>query len=540
MCGCVVGCLLGRSTRRDDADSPGVESIDVRHAINLRDRDFRMGLFSSSYFRRKDIHQLIGQMNDSERLHRRLGPVALMGLGIGATIGTGLYVQTGRIANEYAGPSLILSFLLAAVGCGFAALCYSELASMVPVAGSAYTYAYATLGELLAWIIGWDLILEYAIGSSFVAAGWSNYLDRLVAECLPLPDRPATHVGPWDFNVAKGEFFLKYVTLADGSTVLAWFNLPAVFITAAITVVLVIGVKESAGFNAAMVLLNVAVILTIVGIGAAYVDPRNWRPFLHEEKKWWGVAEGAGRIFFAYIGFDSISTHAEEARKPQRDLAIGILGALTVCTILYVAVAAVLTGMVPYRQIDIQAPLTAALQGKGPDIRRRPDHAGHPRGHDQFAAGRQFEPAAHPPGHGPRRASSPRDFRGDPSAVQDAVEVDHPGRRGRRGRGRAGTTGIPGRSGQHRHLVRVRGRLGGCLDPADYRSRRASRPFRAPWVPFVSTMGILVNGGMMFSLGPENWIRLLVWLVLGLLIYFGYSRHHSALRSKPLGTVQEG
>ena len=171
------------------------------------------------------------------------------------------------------------------------------------------------------------------------------------------------HPGTTTSSTARSS--LKTVTLADGQTVMAWLNLPAVFITAAVTVVLVIGVKESAGFNAAMVLLNIGVILTVVGIGAAYVEPKNWRPFLHEDKGWRGVAEGAGRIFFAYIGFDSISTHAEEARRPQRDLAIGIMGALTICTVLYVAVAAVLTGMVPYRQIDINAPLSAALQGRG-------------------------------------------------------------------------------------------------------------------------------------------------------------------------------
>ena len=324
-----------------------------------------MGLFSSSYFRRKDVTHLIGEMNDGERLNRRLGPVALTGLGVGATIGTGLYVQTGFVANEFAGPSLILSFLLAAIGCGFAALCYSELASMVPVAGSAYTYAYATLGELLAWIIGWDLILEYAIGSSVVAAGWSNYLDAFLHNVFDFQLDPRLRSAPWDYDVQHGTFMLKTVTLASGQTVMAWLNLPAIFITAAVTVVLVIGVKESAGFNAAMVLLNIGVILTVVGIGAAYIEPKNWRPFLHEDKGWRGVAEGAGRIFFAYIGFDSISTHAEEARRPQRDLAIGIMGALTICTVLYVAVAAVLTGMVPYRQIDINAPLSAALQGKG-------------------------------------------------------------------------------------------------------------------------------------------------------------------------------
>ena len=253
-------------------------------------------------------------MDEGERLNRRLGPVALMGLGVGATIGTGLYVQTGFVANEVAGPSIILSFLLAAIGCGFAAFCYSELASMVPVAGSAYTYAYATLGELVAWIIGWDLILEYAIASSAVAAGWSNYLSAFLRNVFHIQLDPRLSSAPWDYDIGQGTFILKTVALADGQTVMAWFNLPAVLITAAVTVVLVIGVKESAGLNAAMVLLNIGVILTVVGIGAAYIEPSNWRPFLHEDKGWRGVAEGAGRIFFAYIGFDSISTHAEEAR----------------------------------------------------------------------------------------------------------------------------------------------------------------------------------------------------------------------------------
>ena len=306
-------------------------------------------------------------MDGGERLHRVLGPVALTSLGVGATIGTGIYVLTGEVAKNYAGPSMMLSFLLAAVGCGFAALCYSELASMVPVAGSAYTYAYATLGELVAWIIGWDLVLEYAIGSAAVANGWSNYFVEFTQNHLGIHFDPRFLSCPWDFDHKTNEFVTQMVTLASGATVNAWFNLPAILITLAITVVLVVGVKESAGFNAAMVLLNVGVILTIIGVGAAYVDPRHWRPFLHEEKGWSGVAEGAARIFFAYIGFDSISTHAEEARNPQRDLAIGIIGSLLICTLLYVAVAVVLTGMVPYGEIDVKAPLSAAFErhGKG-------------------------------------------------------------------------------------------------------------------------------------------------------------------------------
>src|SRR6516165_4357117 len=183
-----------------------------------------MGWFSSSLFRRKDVDQLLGEMKEGERLHRRLGPVALTGLGVGATIGTGLYVQTGFVAKEFAGPSLVLSFLLASIGCGLAALCYSELASMVPVAGSAYTYAYATLGELVAWISGWDLILEYAIGSSVVAAGWSNYLDALLRHALGFSIDPRLQAAPWDYDVAKGVFYLKKVALDDGQMVQAWIN----------------------------------------------------------------------------------------------------------------------------------------------------------------------------------------------------------------------------------------------------------------------------------------------------------------------------
>jgi APA family basic amino acid/polyamine antiporter len=487
-----------------------------------------MRLFASSYFRRKEVERLIGEMNEGDRLHRRLGPLALTGLGVGATIGTGLYVQAGFVAKEFAGPSLVLSFLLAAVGCGFAALCYSELASMVPVAGSAYTYAYATLGELIAWIIGWDLILEYAIGSSVVAAGWSNYLDALLQNVLHVRIDPRLTTAPWDYDIHQGAFLLKTVTLSDGQECVGWLNLPAVFITTIVTIILVIGVKESAGFNAAMVLLNIAVILTVVGIGAAYLDPGNWRPFLHEDKKWWGVAEGAGRIFFAYIGFDSISTHAEEARRPQRDLAIGIMGALVVCTVLYVAVALALTGMVPYRQIDIHAPLAAALHGRGLTFAGGLVTMGILAGMtSSLLVGNLSQPrillamardgllpprifgAVHPRFKTPWKgtivvgfvvaaaaALAPLNF------LADLVSI--------------GTLFAFILVSTAVWILRV-------TDP------ETPRPFRAPWVPFVSTMGVLVNGYMMFSLGRENWIRLLVWLVLGLLIYFGYSHRHSAL-----------
>jgi basic amino acid/polyamine antiporter, APA family len=490
-----------------------------------------MGLFSSSFFRRKDITHLIGEMDDGERLNRRLGPVALMGLGVGATIGTGLYVQTGFVANQFAGPSIILSFLLAAIGCGFAALCYSELASMVPVAGSAYTYAYATLGELVAWIIGWDLILEYAIASSAVAAGWSNYLDAFMHNVFHIQLDPRLRSAPWDYDLGHGTFMLKTVALADGQMVMAWLNLPAVLITAAVTVVLVIGVKESAGLNAAMVLLNIGVILTVVGIGAAYIEPRNWRPFLHEDKGWRGVAEGAGRIFFAYIGFDSISTHAEEARRPQRDLAIGMMGALTICTILYLAVAVVLTGMVPYRQIDLSAPLSAALQDHGLTFAGGLITLGILAGMtSSLLVGNLSQPrillAMARDGLLPQgifAAVHPRFKTPWKSTILVGVVV--------------AATAALAPLGFLADLVSIGTLFAFVVVSASVWILRITdpdspRPFRAPWLPFVSTMGVLVNGAMMFSLGPENWIRLFVWLILGLVIYLGYSRQHSALRTR--------
>ena len=369
---CGVFRLMGRRRRRSPHGSSGKEGeaatpipTTIERAAWEPNRINGMQWLSSPWFQRKPVSHLIEEMNSGERLHRRLGPLALMSLGIGATIGTGLYVSTGIVARDIAGPSIMLSFVLAAIGCGFAALCYSELASMVPVAGSAYTYAYATLGELIAWIIGWDLILEYAIGSCFVANGWSSYFDSMLQHVFNIHLDPRLLSPPWYYDFKQEEFVLQFVTLKDGTQALAWFNLPAVLITVAITIILVIGIKESAGFNVAMVLVNIGVVLTVIGVGVAYVDPANWRPFLHEDKQYRGIALGAARIFIAYIGFDSISTHAEEARKPQRDLALGIMGALVVCTVLYVAVAAVLTGMIPYRQINEAAPLSAALQAKG-------------------------------------------------------------------------------------------------------------------------------------------------------------------------------
>ncbi len=487
-----------------------------------------MQWFSSSWFQRKPVSHLIGEMNAGERLHRRLGPLSLMGLGIGATIGTGLYVSTGIVARDIAGPSIMVSFLLAALGCGFAALCYSELASMVPVAGSAYTYAYATLGELVAWIIGWDLILEYAIGSCYVANGWSSYFDSLLQNVFQIRLDPRLLFPPWYYDFKNEQFVIQYVTLKDGAQAVAWFNLPAVLITLIVTLVLVIGIKESAGFNAAMVFVNLGVVLVVIGAGAAYVNPANWHPFLHEDKQYSGVALGAARIFIAYIGFDSISTHAEEARRPQRDLALGILGALLVCTVLYVTVAAVLTGMIPYRQINEAAPLAAALQSRGLTFAGGLITLGILAGMtSSLLVGNLSQPRI--------LLAMARDGL-LPHAFFGAVHWRFK---------------TPWKA---TILVGLVVAAGGALAPLGFLADLVSigtlfafvivsaavwilrisdpdvpRPFRTPFAPLISIMGVLVNGGLMLSLGRDNWIRLFVWLIVGLFIYVGYSRHHSVL-----------
>src|SRR6266508_4091186 len=325
---------------------------------------------ASQLFARKPLFLLLEEMAGEHRLRRVLGPVQLTSLGVGAVIGTGIFVLTGVAAHDRSGPAMILSFAVAGTGCALAALCYAEFASMVPVAGSAYTYAYATLGELFAWIIGWDLVLEYAVGSATVATGWSGYFQNVLAKLgfvLPVTMRES----PWRWD--KDHF------ISTGS----YFNLPAVIIVLIITVILVKGIAESASFNAAMVMVKVAAVIFVIVVGVFYIDPANWHPFApygwtglnffgfhvagHQNAAGQpvGMLAGAAIIFFAYIGFDSVSTHTEEARNPRRDVPIGIIASLLICTVLYVAVVAVLTGMVPYDQIDENAGVAKAFEQKG-------------------------------------------------------------------------------------------------------------------------------------------------------------------------------
>jgi basic amino acid/polyamine antiporter, APA family len=494
-------------------------------------------------FATKSYETLMREMAGEHRLRRVLGPVSLTSLGVGAIIGTGIFVLTGVAAHDKTGPALMLSFVFAGIACIFAALCYAEFASMVPVAGSAYTYAYATMGELFAWIIGWDLILEYAVASSTVAHGWSHYFQALLDQFnihLPMVVTNA----PFDYDPATGH-------LAMTGT---WLDLPAIVITAIITVILVIGIRESAGFNAGMVIVKLAIVFFVIAVGAFYVNPANWRPFapfgftgiaffgktifgqtgMGGEPL--GMMAGAAVIFFAYIGFDSISTHSEEARNPKRDVPIGIITSLLLCTVLYIAVAAVITGMVPYNQINIDAPVSDAFRQAGLPWARFLISIGAITGITSvllvmmLSQPRVFLAMA-------RDGLLPTSFFG---AVHDRFRTPWKS---------TILTGIfvatlaaliPLRI--LADLVNIGTLLAfvmvcGAVLIMRRTNPNAPRPFRAPFVPLTPILGIALCLLLMFSLPSENWLRLFLWLGIGFIIYFGYGRHHSVLGKELVGEV---
>jgi basic amino acid/polyamine antiporter, APA family len=503
-------------------------------------------------FATKSLERLLAEMEGEHRLRRVLGPVALTALGVGAIIGAGIFVMTGKAAREDAGAAIVISFCVAGLGCALAALCYAEFASMAPVAGSAYTYAYATLGELFAWIIGWDLVLEYAMGCATVASGWSGHFNEFL-------------------QAAFGWKIPEMIASDPFSTPGAWFNLPAVLITVVITAVLVVGIRESATTNAVLVLVKLAVVLFVIGVGWAYVNPDNWTGIPVDRRvipkdaaqKWgvfallglsdWlvpldesvrsqfapyglsGIMLGASIVFFAFLGFDSISTHSEEARRPQRDVPLGILTSLAVCTVLYIAVAAVLTGLVPYPQIDDKAAVAAAFT----DLAAREQSPALSVAAVLIAVGALA---------GITSVllvgflSQARIFLGMardrllPPAVFGTV---HP-----RFRTPHISTMLTGALicvaaaltpiGDLQNMVNI-GTLMAfaivCAAVMILRLKRpdARRPFRCPLVYVVAPLGILVNVVMMLFLPPETWLRLLVWLAVGLVIYFAYGRRHSIL-----------
>ncbi len=486
-------------------------------------------------FAKKPLSLLLEEMKGENRLRRVLGPVTLTSLGVGAIIGTGIFVLTGVGAHDKAGPALILSFAASGVACIFAALCYAEFASMAPVAGSAYTYAYATLGELFAWIIGWDLVLEYAVGSATVAHGWSaHFQDFLHSFGLSIPRELSA--APFDFNLETGHFLMTG----------AYFDLPAIVITAIITAILVKGIKESASFNAGMVVVKLVIVLFVIAVGAFLVDPKNWEPFAPygytgisffghtlfgqtgANGAPLGMLAGAAIIFFAYIGFDSVSTHAEEARLPKRDVPIGIIASLIICTVLYIAVSAIVTGMVRYDHIDINAPVAQAFASKGMPWAQRLIDVGavtgitsvllvmmlsQPRVLLAMARDGMVPPsffgAVHPKFRTPWKSTILTGCFVGTMATLLPLRI------------LAELTNI----GTLLAFVIV------CAAVLIMRRTHpnAERPFRAPWVPFVPIAGIVCCMVLMFSLPAENWWRLIVWLGIGFAIYFGYSRRHSVM-----------
>jgi len=483
----------------------------------------------------KSYETLMKEMAGEHRLRRVLGPVALTSLGVGAIIGTGIFVLTGVAAHDKTGPALMLSFVMSGIACIFAALCYAEFASMVPVAGSAYTYAYATMGELFAWIIGWDLILEYAVASATVAHGWAHYFQSLIDQLgIHLPYVLSN--APFDKDSSTGH----YVTTG------AWFDLPAIVIAGIITVILVIGIRESAGFNAFMVMVKLAIVLFVIVVGAFYVNPANWHPFAPygltgiaffgktifgqtgTGGEPLGMLAGAAVIFFAYIGFDSVSTHAEEAKNPKRDVPIGIITSLVLCTILYIAVAAVITGMVPYNQINIDAPVSDAFRQAGVPWARFLISVGAVTGITSvllvmmLSQPRVFLAMA-------RDGLLPTSFFG---AVHDRFRTPWKS---------TILTGIFVATVAAfvplkilAELVNIGTLLAFVMVCAAVLIMRrtnpgAPRPFRAPFVPWTPILGIALCSLLMFSLPSENWLRLIGWLIIGFVIYFSYGRQHSVL-----------
>lgn len=483
----------------------------------------------------KSLESIFEEMSGEHRLHRVLGPVSLTALGIGTIIGAGIFVLVGVAAHDKTGPALIVSFIVSGTACVFAALCYAEFASMAPVAGSAYTYAYATMGELMAWIIGWDLILEYSVASSTVAHGWSKYVQSLLGMFdIHIPKIFST--APFDVDTATGHF------VRTG----AFVDIPALAITAILTVVLVIGIRESARLNAAMVLVKLSAVLLVIVVGAFYVNPDNWFPFAPYGWKGlsffgqtfvWGqnaagqpvgMLAGAGIIFFAYIGFDCVSTQAEEARNPQRDVPIGIILSLIICTVLYIAVAAVLTGMVRYDQIDVNAPIAEAFKSVGLEWAQFVVSIGAIAGITSVQLVLMLgQPrillAMARDGLLPRglfAAVHPRFRTPWKSTILTGCVV-----------------GLLAAFVPLRvlcELVNIGTLLAFvivCLAVLIMRKTNpgARRPFRCPMVPAVPLGGVLLCLMLMFSLPSENWWRLFIWLLIGLFIYVFYGRHRSVL-----------
>src|SRR5438128_1270833 len=518
----------------------------------------------------KPLAQLMSEAQETgeHSLKRTLGPFQLTALGVGAIIGAGIFVLSG-LGAHYAGPGLMLSFVLSGLGCAFAALCYAEFAAMIPLAGSAYTYAYATLGELFAWIIGWDLTLEYAMGASTVSSGWSNhFIELLDILHIRMPlwlaydhwtglraaenviARQMAHASDSSLVPGTQAFLAKVAEIMAAKPpelvqrahdllaapqifgVEIGFNLPAFVIALVITAILAIGIKEIARFNTTIVVIKLSVVLFVIALGFRYVNPSNWgsdwssfAPFGFS-----GIGAGAAYIFFAYIGFDAVSTTAQEAKNPQRDLPIGIIASLLICTVLYISVAAVLTGMVPWREVNIEAPIARAFLDRGLVV---PSHiitlgalAGltsvmlvmllgqtrvlYAMANDGLLP-KKFFGAVHPKFRTPYKNTILVGLLA--AAVGSVTPISIIG-----------------------NMVNIGTLLAFVIVSIAVMVLRKTnpdqpRPFRTPWVPVIPILGVLVNGLMMWSLVWQNWARLIIWLIIGLVIYFTYSRYHSRVNN---------
>ncbi len=474
-------------------------------------------------FVKKPVHLIIAASESGEyTLKRSLGPWSLISLGIGAIIGAGLFSLTGIAAAENAGPAVVLSFVVAAVGCTFAGMCYSELASMIPIAGSAYTYTYVTMGEFIAWIIGWDLVLEYAVAAAVVAVSWSRYVGSFLHDLgIALPAKFAAC--PFDA-----------ITLADGTHTHGIVNVPAMLIIVLISLLLMIGIKESAWVNSTIVVVKLAVVLTFVAVGSHYINPQNYHPFIPEntgkfgEFGFSGIMRAAGIIFFAYIGFDTVSTAAQESRAPHKDVPIGILGSLVICTVLYLAFASVLTGMVNYKAMrGDAAPVATAINLTPYPWLQMMIKLGIIGGFTSvilvmlLGQSRIFYSMSrdgllpklfsdiHPAWRTPWRSNIL--FMFFVSSFAGFFPISKLG-----------------------HMTSIGTLLAFIIVCAGvmvlrYTQPLVPRPYRVPCFPLFPFLGILVCLAMMTSLDGDTWWRLVIWLAIGLIIYFTYSRFNSKL-----------
>ena len=467
-----------------------------------------------SLFATKPIEALLAEAEGEQGLKRSLSALSLVALGIGAIIGAGIFTLTGVAASTHAGPAMVYSFLLAAAGCAFAGLCYSEFSTMIPIAGSAYTYSYATLGELVAWIIGWALVLEYAVGAATVSVSWAATFDSILLSFgIELPR--SLVASPFDPR--------------PGS-----LNLVAVIILCVVSTILIRGIRESARFNDFIVVLKVAVVIFFIGIGYFFINYQNYHPFLPPNTGefgafgWSGVLAGAGQIFFAYIGFDAVSTAAQEARNPKRDMPIGIIGSLAICTVLYILYSLVLTGIVNYKDLNVAAPLAVAVDRmKGLPwigfLMKLGSLCGltsvmlvmllgqsrvfYSMSNDRLLP--KLFSDVHPVYRTPWKSNL---------VLMVFVSLG------------AAFTPIA-RLGNLTSIGTLFAFVVVCIAVVIMRRKRPDlpRPFRTPLVPLVPIVGVLVNLGLMAGLGGITWAAFLLWMALGLIIYFTYSRHTSAI-----------